>query len=98
MIRSYGWQAFVAILEAYLPAAPERPVDLDQAVRDLALRLCERVLLQNLDLLDLRDGRKIGRAGFVLQQGDIHGGHRVVHTLLLELCALLASQECDDSI
>jgi hypothetical protein len=78
-----------------LPAAAERAIYLDQTSHDFAFGLCERILLQHLNLLDLRNCREIGRTCLVLQERDINSGFGVADALPLKSRAFLATQEDD---
>ena len=68
-LKLFGWwrQWVVTILATDLPSAAKGSVYLDEPIHDFALRQSQRVLLQNLNLFDLRDCREIGRPSFVLQ-------------------------------
>ena len=67
----------MAILEADLPAAAEGSKDFNKTGSNIALGLSKRVLLKDLNLLDLGYRGEIGCAGFVLQQRNIHGSDSV---------------------
>ena len=75
------------------PAASRRPVHLDQAGGDLALRLGQRVFQAHQVLLQERDARQIGHALRVLGQHDVHGPLGVGHAGRLRLRPPLGPQE-----
>ena len=80
-------------MQTNLPAAAQRPVDLDQAQRDFALGLRQRVLERHQVLLQEGDAGQVGRARRVLGQGDVHRLVGVGHAGGLGLGALLGPQE-----
>ena len=54
------------------PAAAEGPVRLDQALRDFAACLSQRVLLEHETLFELRDSREVDRPRLVLHESKGH--------------------------
>src|SRR5262249_3525190 len=72
-------QAILATLQANLPATAKRAIHVNQTIDDRALCLSQRILLQHLNLLNLRHRREVGGTGFVLQDRDVNRRHSIIH-------------------